>query len=79
MLWLLIYVCGIPLVIHYLDDFFLCAGSQAECCKHMESMVSLFSELGVPIAEDKTCGPAQTVSYLGIEIDALAQEIRLPT
>ena len=78
LLWLLIYVCGIPLVIHYPDDFFICSGSQEECRKHMLSMSSLLSELGVPIADDKTCGPAQSISYLGIEIDALAQEVRLP-
>ena len=78
LLWILIYVGGIQFVIHYLDDFFLCASSQLECHRHMDTVTSLFSELGVPVADDKTCGPAQVVSYLGIEIDALAQEIRLP-
>ena len=77
LLLMLIYVCCIPLVIHYLDDFFLCVASQDECRKHMDTMLSLFAELGVPVAEDKTCGPAQVVSYLGIEIDVLASEIRL--
>ena len=40
-------------------------------------MQSLFSELGVPIAEDKTVGPSQCLTYLGIEIDARRQMIRL--
>ena len=78
LLWLLIYIGGISLIVHYLDDFFLCVSSQEECFQHMSTLSKLFSELGVPIAEDKTCGPAQVISYLGIEIDALAQEICLP-
>ena len=41
-------------------------------------MVSLFSELGIPLAKDRTVGPSQCVSYLGIEIDAASQTIRLP-
>ena len=47
--------------------------------KHMDTMLSLFAELGVPVAEDKTCGSAQVVSCLGIEIDVLASEIGLPS
>ena len=78
LLWLLIFVCGISCVVHYLDDFFLCASSLEQCQAHMDSMCSLFSELGIPLAEDKTVGPSQCVSYLGIEIDAHSQVIRLP-
>ena len=63
LLWLLIYIGGISLIVHYLDDFFLCASSQEECFQHMSMLSKLFSELGVPIAEDKTCGPAQVISY----------------
>ena len=44
----------------------------------MDTMVSLFSELGIPLANDKTIGPPQTVTYLGIEIDSASQTIRLP-
>ena len=45
----------------------------------MDTMVSLFSELGVPLASDKTVGPSQVVIYLGIEIDSVSQTIRLPS
>ena len=52
------------------DDFFLCAPSARECQANMDTMVSLFSEIGIPLADDKTLGPSQCVSYVGIEIDA---------
>ena len=79
LLWILIYIGCIPFIIHYLDDFFLCASSAEECQSHMDTMQSLFSELGVPIADNKTVGPSQCVTYLGIEIDSRQQTIRLPT
>ena len=78
LLWILIVYGGIQCIIHYLDDFFLCAASRQECQSNMDTMVSLFSELGIPLADDKTVGPAQSVTYLGIEIDAEQQTIRLP-
>ncbi len=33
--WALIYVCGIALLIHYLDDFLICSPSQAGCSADM--------------------------------------------
>ena len=44
----------------------------------MVSMQSVLTELGVPVAEDKTVGPSQVLPYLGIEFDSSRQEIRLP-
>ena len=78
LLWILVTVGGISSIIHYLDDFFLCASSPEECQAHMDTMVSLFSELGVPLTENKTVGPATRVTYLDIEIDSPTQTIRLP-
>ena len=60
------------------DDFLLVGSSEVECQVYMGRMSSLFSELGIPLADDKTVGPSQTVTYLGIEIDSVDQSIRLP-
>ena len=62
LLWILIVYGGIQCILHYLDDFFLCAGSRQECQHDMDVMFSLFSELGIPLADDKTVGPAQSVT-----------------
>jgi hypothetical protein len=34
---------------------------------------------GVPVAEDKTVEPTEILTFLGIEFDTLAMELRLPT
>ena len=77
--WILISVYGVYNLIHYLDDFFLCAGSLAECQDQMNTVQSVFNELGVPLASDKLDGPSPSLTYLGIEIDSTSRSIRLPT
>ena len=34
--------------------------------------------LGVPIAQEKTCGPSQVIQFAGITLDSINQEARLP-
>ena len=65
-------------MLHYLDNFFICARDQTTCSRYMEVFFNICRQCGVPIAEDKTVGPEQTLTYLGIEIDAKNQIIRLP-
>ena len=79
LLWILICVFGIPHIINYLDDFFLCASSFEECENDMAKLKLAFSELGVPLAPDKVIGPATVITYLGIEINSVSETIRLPT
>lgn len=79
LLWILIYVGGLRCVVHYLDDFFLCTPSSSLCKTDMDVMSDLFSSLGVPLAVDKTVGPAQCLTFLGIEIDSTSLSIRLPS
>ena len=72
------FVFGVSRVIHYLDDFFVCAKSFDECKESMAVIQSAFDELGVPLAPEKIIGPSSSLTYLGIEIDSVAQVIRLP-
>ena len=76
--WALVHVCGIVFLLHYLDDFFLCGRSHAECSRFIDIFKSTCARVGIPIAEKKTVGPVQTLTYLGIKIDAKNQVIRLP-
>ena len=66
-------------VIHLLEDFFIIAASQEICQRHLNLFVDLRGHLGVPIAPEKTCGPATTLSFAGIELDTIQLEARLPT
>lgn len=44
----------------------------------MASALQAFHELGIPIEPDKCEGPATTLSVLGIEVDMVAMQLRLP-
>ena len=73
-------VAGSPeIVLHYLYDFLL-IGSPAsgECRNGMEVLLASFHQLGLPVATEKTEGPAPRLTFLGFEIDSVAMEIRLP-
>ncbi len=59
--------------LHYLDDFLLLgpAGSPAYALA-LQEVLALCAHLGVPVAEEKTEGPASTLTFLGIEINTVA-------
>ena len=63
---------------HYLDDFLLIGSSAAGCEQLLSCFQSLCATLGVPLADEKTVGPAQQLSLLGLEIDTLTQTVRVP-
>ncbi len=64
--------------IHYLDDFFFVAPSWDLCNAHLEGFLTLCSSLGIPIAQEKTFTPRTTLTFLGIEIDSIMGQVRLP-
>lgn len=37
-----------------------------------------FSELGIPIAKEKTMGPATSIEFLGINLDSVKFQVSLP-
>ena len=70
---------GVEVVFHYVDDFLLLAapGEHARAARERAALESLCAHLGVPIADEKTTGPATTVVFLGIFIDTQLMECRL--
>ena len=76
--WIVLNIGRLWFLIHYLDDFFFANLTREGCRRDMDVFLAICRELGVPIAEDKTDGPATTITYLGIEIDTVAMTIRLP-
>lgn len=64
---------------HYVDDFITVGRpGSGECSNNTRIMLQVFEELGAPVEEDKSEGPATTLPFLGIEIDKVAMELRLP-
>lgn len=67
-------------VIHYVDDFLFIVepGKEEEAKRLLEGAVALCAKLGLPLAAEKTEGPTTCLTFLGIEIDSVALEARLP-
>ena len=79
LVWILQHNYGPDNIIHYLDDFFIATLPNKELCSHRINVIKqVFDSLGVPLAEDKTVGPITALTYLGIELDSVRMEVRLP-
>lgn len=77
--WIM-HMKGIQNSIHYLDDFLFVGKPQScECETALQIALSVCSELGVPIANDKVQGPHTELDFLGIVLDSEKMEVRLPT
>ena len=71
---------SIQFQIHYLDDnlFFVPPQLALESYRVQAQVVDTLSQLGVPIALNKVEGPAMVVTFLGIVVDMVRRELRLP-
>ena len=69
---------GIQNSLHYLDDFVLVTKDQSSATLQKELLVATFQSLGVPIEESKLEGPTTCLTFLGIEADTIALQLRLP-
>lgn len=65
-------------IIHVLDDFLLIAKSKQSCENLLSRFISLCNYLGVPIAPEKTVGPETELPFVGITLDSIRMEARLP-
>ena len=76
--WVL-FQMGIRLQIHYLDDYlFFVHPSSNDAYSLFPSVLNTLDHLGVPVATQKIEGPATTVTFLGVIVDTVRLELRLP-
>ena len=70
---------GVAYVEHYLDDFITVGAPDSdECADNLSTLLHSCSMLGMPVAPDKTEAPTPIIVFLGIEIDSIKQQLRLP-
>ena len=70
---------GISNVFHYLDDFIVVVPPDSrECAEALAIIRQACTRLGVPLAEHKQEGPTTCLTFLGIEVDTTASQLRLP-
>ena len=77
--WILRNNYGVNHLYHYLDDFVTLGAPNTEECHHnLRQIQHLFSQLNVPIAEEKLEGPSSTITFLGILLNTIDLEAKLP-
>ena len=76
--WIARHKLLIDLILHLLDDFLIVAPSSDICETQLNQFLELYEFLGVPVAPEKTSGPANVLSFAGIELDSVLMEARLP-
>lgn len=76
--WVAKQKLGISGMVHVVDDFLILSESYDKCAADMEVFVELCDRLGVPLAHGKTQGPSTTLPFLGIILDTVNLEARLP-
>ena len=64
---------------HHLDNFTLFgAPSTPQCSQALQLAMDWCNRLGMPIEKSKTEGSAESITFLGIEIDTSKGELQLP-
>ena len=69
---------GVRHIFHYLDDFLVVGPpGSPECAIALTTLNKACAGLGIPIAEHKRDGPTTCLTFLGIEVDTIAGQLRL--
>ncbi len=76
--WILSNNYAIPQLIHLLDDFLIISPPDAIPAAHILTVQKVFSEIGIPIAQEKTLGPTTSIEFLGINLDSVKFQVSLP-
>ena len=82
--WILRNKCHISFVCHILDDFLIIEPPSPSppydniCRQSLTAMLLTFRNISIPIAASKTQGPVKVIEFMGIILDSVRMEARLP-
>ena len=76
--WALREKCGVKNMVHYLDDFLFLHKTKKLCLSYLLQFQNLADFIGLPLAPEKTDGPAQEIVFLGIQLSTITMEAVLP-
>lgn len=76
--WVLVNNHKLPYVLHLLDDFLVVTPPSSPPRFGISTLTAAFSDLGVPLSEEKTLGPCTTIEFLGINLDSVSFQASLP-
>lgn len=77
--WLVRRQSGLETTHHYLDDFIFAGRSDTNHCRMLvDTFHSLCTDMGIPLNKDKAQGPTTSLVFLGLVIDTIQMQIRIP-
>lgn len=77
--WVAEHRLAIRACVHVLDDFLFISPNNANLCsEYLGRFLDFCKEIGVPIKKEKTRGPSPVMTFLGIELDSILCQARLP-
>ena len=76
--WIAVNKLGCRAVVHILDDFLFINTTKVGCSRDLAAFISMCTDVGIPIAEDKTFSANTSMSFVGISLCSLTMEASLP-
>ena len=77
--WVLKTRYDVSFLLHYLDDFHTSGPPNSQTCQpNLDTCIQQFQDWGIPLQPDKLEGPSTLLTVLGIELDSLLLQARLP-
>ena len=76
--WMMQHQFSIYQLLHYLDDFLFVSSGAVVANQQLSILLREFVYLGVPLAPAKVEGPVSCLTSLGITLDCIRLEARLP-
>ena len=70
---------NIPYIVHILDDFLIIGPpNSSQCFDNLKMFLAFCKYVGIPIKEEKTVYPCKIITFMGLELDSVSMEARLP-
>lgn len=77
--WVVMQIFPTGGILHYLDDFLFVGPAGSDVCdRTFQCFARVCSHFGVPLAAEKSVAPCQVLEFLGITLDTVVMEFRLP-
>jgi hypothetical protein len=76
--WIAINKLGVQAMVHVLDDFLLIVEGCNNCKTQLNLFIKFCNKTGIPLVIEKTFNPEQIMPFVGIELDTIKCESRLP-
>ena len=77
--WVLKKQYDVSFLLHYLDDFHTLGPPNSQTCqRNLHTCIQQFQDWGIPLHPDELEGPSTLLTVLGIDLDSLLFQARLP-